>query len=136
MLGRLAAELDRLRRNFEVILEMTGLGPGSPETAGMLHQAGELIEACGRRRGVWIISAWATTLLQFKGKLGGLFEPDATRTAGSVPEAEHVLETWDAPPGAPAAHRIAKREKRLRPGVGGLGFVDTLPGLPVHSAAR
>jgi hypothetical protein len=103
MLRRLAGELDKLRHNFDVILEMTGLRPGSPETAEMLHKAGELIKARGRRRGVWIISASATTLLQFKRELGGLFEPGTTRTAGSIPEAEYVLETWDTSPGPPAA---------------------------------
>jgi len=103
MLKRLASELDKLRRDFDVILDMTGLKPGSPETAQMLHRAAELIKSRGRRRGVWLVSASATTLLQFKRELGGMFEPDTIRMAGSLQEAERILETWDAPPGAPAA---------------------------------
>jgi len=102
MLRRLGGELDKLRRNFDVILDMTGLKPGSPETAQMLHRAGELIKARGRRRGVWLVSTSATTLLQFKREVGGMFEPDTTRMAGSAQEAENILETWDAPPGPPA----------------------------------
>jgi len=45
-----------------------------------------------------IVGASATTLLQFKRELGGMFEPDSIRTAGSVIEAETILETSDAPP--------------------------------------
>ncbi len=97
MLRRLAGELDRLRRNFDVVLDMTGLKPGSPEVAGMLHKAAELIKSRGRRRGVWIVGTSPTTLLQFKRELGGMFEPETTRTAGSVAEAERILDTWDAP---------------------------------------
>lgn len=97
-LHRLTGELDKLRRDFDVVLDMTGLRAGSPETAQMLHRAAELIKARGRRRGVWIVGASATTLLQFKRELGGMFEPDSIRTAGSVIEAETILETSDAPP--------------------------------------
>ncbi|HVN76681.1 MAG TPA: hypothetical protein VMT19_10220 [Thermoanaerobaculaceae bacterium] len=76
---------------------MTGLKAGSPETAGMLHRAGDLIKQRGRRRGVWIVSASATTVLQFKRELAGMFDTESTRTAGFVAEAEHILATWDAP---------------------------------------
>ncbi len=71
MLHPLTGELDKLRRDFDVVLDMTGLRAGSPETARMLHRAAELIKARGRRRGVWIVGASATTLLQFKRELGG-----------------------------------------------------------------
>ena len=98
MLHRLVGELDKLRRGFDVVLDMGGLRAGSPETAQMLHRAAALIKDRGRRRGVWIVGTSATTLLQFKRELGGMFEPDSIRTAGTVPEAETILETWDAPP--------------------------------------
>ncbi len=99
MLKRLTLELDRLRHGFDVILDMVDVKPGSPETAAMLRRAGELIKARGRRRGVWLVGSSATTLLQFRRELGGLFDADSTRTAGTTPEAELILDGWDATPG-------------------------------------
>lgn len=97
MLRRLTRELDDLRHGFDVILDMTDLKPGSPETAEMLRTAGELIRSRGRRRGVWIGAVSATTLLQFKRELAGIFGPESTRNAVTAFEAEHILDTWDAP---------------------------------------
>ncbi len=98
MLRRLAGELDKLRHGFDVVLDITGLKAGSPEVAARLHRAGELIKSRGRRRGVWVAGASATTLLQFKRELGALFDADSTRTAVSSVEAERILDAWDAPP--------------------------------------
>jgi hypothetical protein len=95
MFRQLTGELDKLRHGFDVVVDMATLKPGSPETAAIVHKAGELLRARGRRHGVWITGASPTTLLQFKRELGGMFEPDSIRIAGSVPEAETILETWD-----------------------------------------
>ena len=94
MVERLTAELRKLARGFDVILDITGLRPGSPETAEMLHVAGDLIRSHGRRRGVWIAGASATALMQFRRELGGMFDLETTRSAGTVAEAEKLLETW------------------------------------------
>jgi len=99
MVERLAAELRKLGRGFDVILDITGLKPGSPETAEMLRVAGELIRLHGRRRGVWIAGAAPTALMQLRREVGGMFDLETTRSAGSVPEAERILDTWDSPRG-------------------------------------
>ncbi len=92
----LTGEIDKLRHGFDVVIDMTSLKPGSPESAAIVHKAGELLKARGRRHGVWISAASPTTLLQFKRELGTVFDPETTRMAGSAAEAEHILETWDA----------------------------------------
>ena len=92
----LEAELDKLKRGFDVIVDMPGLKPGSPATVEWLAKAAGMLRARGRRRGVHISNALVTTLLQFKRVLSGVITDATTRSASSVAEAERILDTWDA----------------------------------------
>jgi hypothetical protein len=92
----LESELDKLRRGFDVILDMPGLKPGSPAAAVWIQKGAELIKSRGRRRGVHVANSFLTALMQFKRMLGGVFSDETTRHAKSREEAEHILDEWDS----------------------------------------
>jgi hypothetical protein len=90
----LESELDKLKHGFDVILDISGLKPGSPAAAVWMLKGAEIIKAHGRRHGVHISSGLVTTLMQLKRMIGGIFTDKTTRTAKSVEEAERILEEW------------------------------------------
>lgn len=94
-LAKIRAELEHLHPDFDVITDIKGFVPGSPKAAEALKAGAELVKARGRRRAIRVTGGLMTGLMQFKRMMGGVFEEDETvRYAGSIEEADTILDEW------------------------------------------
>lgn len=94
-IGVLQTELQKMRPDFDVVTDTSKFVPGSPAAVEALRLGAELVRDHGRRRAVRITSGIVTGLMQFKRVMGAVFDEDETvRYAGSLAEADAILDTW------------------------------------------
>jgi hypothetical protein len=95
-LAALSSELETLQPEFDVVTDYSKFVPASPKGVDGLKTGAEMVKQRGRRRAVRVTGAIVTGLMQFKRIMGGVFEDDETiRYAGSIAEADAVLDSWD-----------------------------------------
>jgi len=86
--------LERLLPGFDVITDLSGFIPGSPDASEALKKGGELVKTKGRRNAVRVTGGLITGLMQFRRLLGGVFDEDSVRYATSLEEADAILDEW------------------------------------------
>ena len=91
----LRTEIDKMQRDFDVVIDISKFVPGPPKAADAIKRGGELVKERGRRRAVRITGGLVTGLMQFKRLVGGIFDEDeSVRYAKSVEEADRFLDDW------------------------------------------
>ena len=91
----LNAELDKLRPDFDVVMDISKFKPSSPQAAEALRIGGEMVKQRGRRRAVRVTGGIMAGFLQFKRLVSGVFEEDeSVRYATSIVEADAILDNW------------------------------------------
>jgi len=91
----LNAELDKLKPDFDIVMDISKFKPSSPKAAEALRIGGEMVKNRGRRRAVRVTGGIVAGFLQFKRLLSGVFEEDeSVRYATSIVEADAILDNW------------------------------------------
>ena len=86
--------LEGLPPEFDVVTDLSGFKPASPDVAKGFQKAARLVKESGRRYGVRVAGRIVTGLMQFKREIGGVFEEGSTRYASTVEEADRILDNW------------------------------------------
>lgn len=86
--------LKDLPPEFDVVTDLSGFKPASPDVSKGFQEAARLIKRSGRRNGVRVAGRIVTGLMQFKREIGGVFEEGKTRYASTVEEADKILDEW------------------------------------------
>ena len=87
--------LPELRPDFDVVMDLTGLKPATQNAVEILASAAQLVAESGRRRAVRISSEYVAGTIQFKRSFKDVSTEDNVQYAGSVEEADRILDEWD-----------------------------------------
>jgi len=85
--------LKNLRTDFDVVTDLSGFVPVSPEAVSALRKGAELVKDSGRRNAVRITGGLVSGMMQFKRVLRPVFDEESVRYAKSTEEADAILDS-------------------------------------------